>query len=66
MGEKWVQHRRMVTPGFHYDILKSYLKLTSESAHVMLVRLGSSELDTYYFQVDTSGMFALRCAVSAC
>lgn len=37
MGDKWIQHRRLVTPGFHYEILKSYIKVMSESAHVMLV-----------------------------
>ncbi|XP_011483923.1 cytochrome P450 4B1-like [Oryzias latipes] len=36
-GQKWFRHRRLLTPGFHYDVLKHYVNLMSESAQVMLV-----------------------------
>ncbi|KAJ1169939.1 hypothetical protein NDU88_001823 [Pleurodeles waltl] len=35
-GQKWFQHRRLLTPGFHYDVLKPYVKLMAESTKVML------------------------------
>uniref|UniRef100_A0A3Q2Y412 aromatase n=1 Tax=Hippocampus comes TaxID=109280 RepID=A0A3Q2Y412_HIPCM len=35
-GQKWFRHRRLLTPGFHYDVLKSHLKLMSASAKTML------------------------------
>ncbi|XP_053549492.1 cytochrome P450 4B1 [Bombina bombina] len=35
-GPKWFQHRRLLTPGFHYDVLKPYVKLMSDSTTVML------------------------------
>ncbi|KAM9309981.1 cytochrome P450 4B1-like [Pholidichthys leucotaenia] len=35
-GQKWFRHRRLLTPGFHYDVLKPYVKLMSESANIML------------------------------
>ncbi|KAM8931001.1 cytochrome P450 4B1-like [Pelodytes ibericus] len=35
-GQKWFQHRRLLTPGFHYDVLKPYVKLMSECTKVML------------------------------
>ncbi|XP_053350729.1 cytochrome P450 4A6-like isoform X2 [Clarias gariepinus] len=35
-GQKWFRHRRLLTPGFHYDILKPYVKLMTDSANVML------------------------------
>ncbi|XP_015280087.1 PREDICTED: cytochrome P450 4A4-like [Gekko japonicus] len=35
-GPKWFQHRRLLTPGFHYDILKQYVPLIADSAKVML------------------------------
>ncbi|XP_067365377.1 cytochrome P450 4B1-like isoform X2 [Channa argus] len=35
-GQKWFRHRRLLTPGFHYDILKPYVKLMSDSAQTML------------------------------
>lgn len=36
-GQRWFRHRRLLTPGFHYDVLKPYVNLMSESAKTMLV-----------------------------
>ncbi|KAJ8290205.1 hypothetical protein GJAV_G00009910 [Gymnothorax javanicus] len=35
-GNKWFRHRRLLTPGFHYDVLKPYVTLMADSAKVML------------------------------
>ncbi|NXN29138.1 CP4B1 protein, partial [Nycticryphes semicollaris] len=35
-GPKWFQHRKLLTPAFHYDVLKSYVPLMSDSVKVML------------------------------
>nr|XP_017528302.2 cytochrome P450 4A6-like isoform X1 [Manis javanica] len=35
-GQTWFQHRRMLTPAFHYDVLKPYVGLMASSVHVML------------------------------
>ncbi|XP_058244776.1 cytochrome P450 4B1-like isoform X2 [Hemibagrus wyckioides] len=35
-GQKWFRHRRLLTPGFHYDILKPYVNIMADSAKVML------------------------------
>ncbi|XP_015726028.1 cytochrome P450 4A6-like [Coturnix japonica] len=35
-GAKWFQHRKLLTPAFHYDVLKSYVSLMSDSVKVML------------------------------
>ncbi|XP_068180518.1 cytochrome P450 4T8 [Antennarius striatus] len=34
--QKWFRHRRLLTPGFHYEILKSYIKLMEDSTKIML------------------------------
>ncbi|XP_054428767.1 cytochrome P450 4A11-like [Pteronotus mesoamericanus] len=35
-GQTWFQHRRMLTPAFHSDILKPYMGLIADSVRVML------------------------------
>uniref|UniRef100_A0A8C8RB15 Uncharacterized protein n=1 Tax=Pelusios castaneus TaxID=367368 RepID=A0A8C8RB15_9SAUR len=35
-GKKWFQHRKLLTPGFHYGVLKPYVSLITKSAQVML------------------------------
>ncbi|XP_004873030.1 cytochrome P450 4B1 isoform X2 [Heterocephalus glaber] len=35
-GTKWFQHRKLLTPGFHYDVLKPYIAVFTSSANNML------------------------------
>uniref|UniRef100_A0A674J2P9 Cytochrome P450 4B1-like n=1 Tax=Terrapene triunguis TaxID=2587831 RepID=A0A674J2P9_9SAUR len=35
-GRKWFQHRKLLTPGFHYGVLKPYVSLITKSTQVML------------------------------
>ncbi|KAM9610948.1 ultra-long-chain fatty acid omega-hydroxylase isoform 2-T2 [Morphnus guianensis] len=34
-GQKWARHRRLLTPAFHWDVLKSYVGAFNHSTHVM-------------------------------
>jgi len=36
-GDKWFKHRKMLTPAFHFDILKSYVPVMNEVSHTLLV-----------------------------
>ncbi|XP_064416923.1 ultra-long-chain fatty acid omega-hydroxylase isoform X2 [Latimeria chalumnae] len=35
-GNKWYRRRRLLTPSFHFDILKPYMKVYNTSAQIML------------------------------
>ena len=37
-GQKWARNRRLITPAFHFDILKPYIDVNNKCADVMLVR----------------------------
>jgi cytochrome P450 len=36
-GEKWARNRRLLTPAFHFDILKPYMNVYNQSADVFVV-----------------------------
>lgn len=38
-GEKWHQRRRMLTPAFHFDILKEYLEVFRDESNRLVEKL---------------------------
>ncbi|XP_028568268.2 ultra-long-chain fatty acid omega-hydroxylase isoform X2 [Podarcis muralis] len=52
-GKKWGRHRRMLTPAFHFDILKPYMKFFNQSTDIMhakwrkLTSAGPASIDMF-------------------
>ncbi|KAK7506000.1 hypothetical protein BaRGS_00002722 [Batillaria attramentaria] len=68
-GQKWARNRRLLTPAFHFDILRPYLNIKNKAADVFMEKLTRYAERAEYFEVfNDVSMFTLdvilKCAFS--
>ncbi|XP_059148816.1 cytochrome P450 4A25-like [Physella acuta] len=68
-GEKWARNRRLLTPAFHFEILKNYIELKNRSADLLLLKFQQAAEKAQPFKVFVNiTMFTLdvilKCAMS--
>ena len=40
-GEKWARNRRLLTPAFHFEILRDYVQVYNSVVEIFMVHLSS-------------------------
>ncbi|XP_052241444.1 ultra-long-chain fatty acid omega-hydroxylase-like isoform X4 [Dreissena polymorpha] len=68
-GKRWARNRRLLTPAFHFDILKPYTKVFNRSADVLVAKLSKKAETKESFEVFQNVLLCtleiiLKCAFS--
>ncbi|KAH9496506.1 hypothetical protein Btru_043205 [Bulinus truncatus] len=68
-GDKWARNRKLLTPAFHFDILKPYLEVYNQCADILLDKIGEFAQDGQSFDlynlINLDALdIILRCAFS--
>ncbi|XP_043087178.1 cytochrome P450 4F3 [Puntigrus tetrazona] len=69
-GQEWLRHRRLLTPAFHFDILKKYVHIFNQSTNIMhakwrlLLAEGTAGLDMFEHMSSMTLDSLLKCTFS--
>ncbi|XP_052239681.1 cytochrome P450 4A2-like isoform X2 [Dreissena polymorpha] len=68
-GKKWERNRRLLTPAFHFDILKSYVNVYNTTTSIFMDKIGQAtsdgkSVDVYPYISRATLDTMLRCGMS--
>ncbi|XP_051958215.1 cytochrome P450 4F3 [Xyrauchen texanus] len=69
-GQEWSRHRRLLTPAFHFDILKKYVYIFNQSTNIMhdkwrsLLAAGQNGVDMFEHMSSMTLDSLLKCTFS--
>ncbi|KAL4222014.1 hypothetical protein ACF0H5_018059 [Mactra antiquata] len=68
-GKKWERNRKLLTPAFHFEILKGYIQVMNEGSNVLLDKLAADtsdgrSVDIFPYICRTTLDAMLRCSLS--
>nr|KAG5700597.1 hypothetical protein BaRGS_015393 [Batillaria attramentaria] len=68
-GKKWERNRRLLTPGFHFEILRGYIPIYNRVVEVLMDKCERQSHGEVYVEVDNPVLVAaldnmLRCTLS--
>ncbi|CAM4712572.1 unnamed protein product [Leuciscus chuanchicus] len=69
-GQEWSRHRKLLTPAFHFDILKKYVHIFNQSTNIMhskwrlLLAEGQNSLDMFEHMSSMTLDSLLKCTFS--
>lgn len=66
-AEKWRPRRKLLTPTFHYDILKDFVDVFNRQAQILIQRLqlvaNTESVGTHSFVNDIIKMFSVKLSI---
>ncbi|XP_033735423.1 leukotriene-B4 omega-hydroxylase 3-like [Pecten maximus] len=70
-GQRWARSRRLLTPAFHFDVLRPYTEVYNEASEELLKNIGmcaekGESFETFHVVSACTLDIILRCAFSYC
>ena len=60
IGEKWRQRRKILTPAFHFNVMKKYIEITNENGKKFIEQLKTEGSETTQLLIPLCSKYTLN------